>query len=176
MAGQNRVMLARAASRGVPRHSEDADPKDQDGYGFPSDPLAFRRPRGGRPSSHPSDRSRAEALHALSRPFRDVSSQPRTAWFVSGLRPEGRDPSEALSRCCLSWALVPYDTCRIGRPACLVATDPSAAACHVRGLGTPLAASTADPPGAEAPERPWDSPSKAFPPSREALLSEPLPS
>ena len=42
------------------------------------------------------------------------------------------------------------------------ATDPSAAACRVRGLATPFATSTTDPPDAEAPERSWASPFKVF--------------
>jgi len=40
---------------------------------------------------------------------------------------------------------------------------PAATACHVRGLATPLAASTNWPPSAEALERPWVSPFMAFP-------------
>jgi hypothetical protein len=44
-----------------------------------------------------------------------------------------------------------------------VATDPSVAACHVRGLGTSFAACTTVLPAHEAPERPWASPFKAFP-------------
>jgi hypothetical protein len=55
--------------------------------------------------------------------------------------------------------------------------DPSAAACRVRGLATPFATSTADPPDASsAPERPWASPFKGFPSPRSAPLSGPLPS
>jgi hypothetical protein len=50
-------------------------------------------------------------------------------------------------------------------------------ACRVRGLVTPLAASTTVPPGASsAPERPRASPFKAFSSPRWVLLSESLPS
>jgi hypothetical protein len=45
-----RLSATRTASHGVSRHSGDTDPKDQDGYGFPPDPLAFRRPSGVRPT------------------------------------------------------------------------------------------------------------------------------
>lgn len=42
----------------------------------------------------------------------------------------------------------PTTQSRTGGPA-VVTADPSAAACHVRGLATPFAASTTDPPGAQ---------------------------
>jgi hypothetical protein len=55
--------------------------------------------------------------------------------------------------------------------------DPSAVACHVRGLVTPLAASTIEPPDASsASERPWASPFKDFPSLRSVPLSGPVPS
>lgn len=51
-----------------------------------------------------------------------------------------RPPAEAgarpVTRCCLSWALAPYDTCRADGPASLTA-GPPAAACHVRGFDPP---------------------------------------
>jgi hypothetical protein len=50
-------------------------------------------------------RSRARAPPALSRPFRDMLLQPRTA--ASLRRPEGRATAP---QCFLSWALAPYDT------------------------------------------------------------------
>jgi len=60
------------------------------------------------------------------------------------------EPTEmAVPRCNLSWALVPYDTVS-DRQTRMKATDPSAAAYRVRGLATPLATSTTDPPGARS--------------------------
>ncbi len=56
----------------------------------------------------------------------------------------------------------PYDTVpdrRILHPT----TDPSAAACRVRGLATSFATSTTGPADACAPEHPWASPFKVFP-------------
>jgi hypothetical protein len=52
-------------------------------------------------------------------------------------------------RCSLSWALVPYDTIPDRRTR-MKATNPSAAACRVRGLATPFATYTTDPPGARS--------------------------
>lgn len=75
--------------------------------------------------------------HASAAPHGSVASPTR---FRAG-RP--------VPPCCLSWASVPYDTVPDRRTR-LVATDPSAAACHVRGLATSFAASTADPPGARS--------------------------
>jgi len=56
------------------------------------------------------------------------------------------DRSRHVGRCFLPWASGPYDTSRNGGPAFRGASGP--AACHVRGLGTPLAASTTIPPDA----------------------------
>jgi hypothetical protein len=52
-------------------------------------------------------------------------------------------------RCSLSWAFVPYDTVPDRRTR-MKATNPFAAACRVRGLATPIATSTTDPPGARS--------------------------
>jgi hypothetical protein len=64
---------------------------------------------------------------------------------VSRMKPTGM----AVPRCSLSWALVPYDTVP-DRQTRMKATDPSAAACRVRGLATPFATYTTDPPGARS--------------------------
>jgi hypothetical protein len=72
--------------------------------------------------------------------------------------------------------LLPYDTIS-SRRFRLPAADPSAAACHVRGLVTPFATYTTSPTDAtSASERPWASPFKGFPSSRSVPLSEPVPS
>jgi hypothetical protein len=65
-----------------------------------------------RTSSRPV--SRGSAPHALSFSFRDVSLQPRNAASSIG----SEEPTgSTVPRCSLSWALVPYDTYRNGRPA-----------------------------------------------------------
>jgi hypothetical protein len=88
MAGSSVGWLIPAASHGVSRHFEDSDPKNQSGYGFPLDPCGvWVRPLGVRSTSRSTGRSRPKALLALSRPFRDMSPQPRTT--ASWLRPEG---------------------------------------------------------------------------------------
>jgi len=72
--------------------------------------------------------------------------------------------------------LWPYDTIS-SQWIRLPAADPSATACHVRGLVTPFATYTTGPSDTtSASERPWASPFKGFPSSRSVLLSEPLPS
>jgi hypothetical protein len=64
---------------------------------------------------------------------------------VSRMKPTGM----AVPRCSLSWALVPYDTVP-DRQTRMKATNPFAAACRVRGLATPFATYTTDPPGARS--------------------------
>jgi len=72
--------------------------------------------------------------------------------------------------------LLPYDTVS-NRRIRLPAADPSATACHVRGLATPFATYTTSPPDAtSASEHPWASPFKGFPSLRSVPLSEPVPS
>ena len=98
-----------------------------------------------RTSSRPE--GRGSAPRALSCSYRDMSLQPRTATSLRQLlRADGRP----VSRCSLSWAFVPYDTVSDRQTRLNKATDPSAAACHVRGLDTPFATSTTDPPGARS--------------------------
>ena len=48
-----------------------------------------------------------------------------------------------VGRCFLPWASLPHDACRSGGPVACGASSP--AACHVRGLGTSIAASTTTP-------------------------------
>jgi len=96
--------------RGTPRTRTRKTRADM---GSRSTRLAFRRLPGGRLPDPPHDRSRPEALHALSCPFRDVSPQPRTA---ASLEPTEADP-RAFARYFLSWAFVPCDTCRAGGSA-----------------------------------------------------------
>jgi hypothetical protein len=61
-------------------------------------------------------------------------------------RPEGRSDSSRDAASPGFWC--PTTQSRPGRSACMMATAPTVAACHVRGLGTPLAASTTGPPDA----------------------------
>ena len=109
----------------------------------------------------PRPEGRRSALPALSRPYEDVSLQPHTAASCPRLPEGNRD--RLVPRCCLSWAFVPYDTIP-GRWLRLMMRriPPSPrAACEVW-----LPPSRPPPPALparEAPERPWASPSKAFP-------------
>jgi len=113
--------------------------------GYRSTRPAFPRPAGVRPTSRSIGRSRPKALLALLRPFRDMSPQPRTALLAM---------LPLLGFRALRHMLV--------RRLCVGAAGPPATARHVRGLATSLAAFITDPPDAEAPERPWALPSKAF--------------
>jgi hypothetical protein len=90
--------------------------------------------------------SRGSALHALALSFTDMSLQPRNA--ASSIESE-ETTGMTVPRCSLSWALVPYDTVP-DRRIRTKATNPFAAACRVRGLATPFATSTTDPPGARS--------------------------
>jgi hypothetical protein len=157
---------ARAASRGVPRRFGDSDPRDLGRSWVPSTPCGVSTPCGGS-SIGPSRRPKpGEAPLALSRPFRDVSPRPRDAG--SGGRPG--PTTRPRGHRCLSWASLPYGTSRFGGPASLAA-DPSAAACHVRGLATSIAASTTEPAGARGAGAPV-----GFPLQGVLLGREPYPS
>jgi hypothetical protein len=113
---------------------------------LPSNPRGVSTPTGCS-SSEPSARpvGRAKALHVLSRLFRDMSLQPRTAAQSHQPKPATSTSRDAASPglCC------PTTQSRTGGPA-YKAANPSATACHVRGLGTSFAASTTDPPGARS--------------------------
>jgi hypothetical protein len=98
-----------------------------------------------RTSSRPE--GRGSAPRALSCSYRDMSLQPRTATSLHQLR---RADGRPVSRCSLSWVFVPYDTVSDRQTRLNRATDPSVAACRVRGLATPCATSTTDPPGARS--------------------------
>lgn len=133
--------LTRAASHGVSRRSEDSDPEDQDGYGFPSDPcgvhdtlgvVVFRAYRPAEAGRRPSLRFRAPSETCLRSPApRGRTSRPKPA---RGLLRNASSPGLSC----------PTTHSRTGRSASVTA-DPSAAACHVRGLDTPFAAYTTSP-------------------------------
>jgi hypothetical protein len=136
-----------AAFHGVSRRSEDSCPEDQDGYWFRPTRAAFRRPSGGHPPDLASTRrSRVGPPCAFVPLRRRVPAAPQR----SGLsRPEGRRaPRPAmlplLSFRALRHSLGPAD------PLFSWAADPSATACHVRGLATSFAALTTSPPGARS--------------------------
>lgn len=133
--------LTRAASHGVSRRSEDSDPEDQDGYGFPSDPYGVLTPLGWS-SSEPTDRPKPGggppcAFVPLQR---RVSAAPHRE-----VVPAGRN---RLADC---YAMLPLLSFRCPTThswtggSASVTADPSAAACHVWGLDTPFAAYTTSP-------------------------------
>ena len=115
--------------------------------GFRPTRAAFRRPAGVRsPDLLPTRRSGISPPCAFVLLQRHVPAAPHRNVTPQLLRADGRP----VSRCSLSWAFVPYDTISDRQTRLNKATDPSAAACHVRGLVTPLATSTTDPPGARS--------------------------
>jgi len=143
-----RLSATRAASRGVARRSEDHSPENQDGYGFPSDPCGVSTPCGWSLSGPPPDPKVGDQPPVRFRaPTETCPCSPAPQRHSAKLlRADGRP----VSRCSLSWAFVPYDTVPDRQTRLNRATDPSATACHVRGLDTPFATSTTDPPGARS--------------------------
>jgi hypothetical protein len=143
----SRLSAARAASHEVPRRSGDSDPQDQGGHGFPPDPSGVRyAPR--------VVVQRAVGVTGVSRrpPLRFRSSS-ETCHRNPAPRRRATDPKAGgrhVPRCCLSWALVPYDTVPDRRIRFVMAANPSAAACRVRGLDTSFATYTTGPPGARS--------------------------
>jgi hypothetical protein len=130
----------RGASRTTARRTRTA-------IGFRPTRAAFRRPAGARsPDLLPTRRSGISPPCAFVLLQRHVPAAPHRNVTPQLLRADGRP----VSRCSLSWAFVPYDTISDRQTRLNEATDPSAAACHVRGLGTPFATSTTDPPGARS--------------------------
>jgi hypothetical protein len=123
-------------SLGVARHSGDTDPTPLGRLLVPSDPHGVSTPSGhSRGRASRADLRRTGAPLALSLSFRGPSQHPRTV-------PRTRRPA------CRT--MLPLLGSRASRhiqndgPAFHGASGP--AACHVRGLGTPIAASTVVPP------------------------------
>ena len=146
MSAGHRLSATRAASRGVWRRFGDSNPEDPGRLLVPPDPCGVSTPFGWSSSVPHPGRSRGSAPHALSCSFEDVSSQPRTA--ASCPRPEGRRPTRPAMLPLLSFRALRHNP-GPADPLAVVA-DPSATACHVRGLDTPFAASTTGPPGAQS--------------------------
>jgi len=143
-----RLSATRAASRGVARRFEDYSPEDQDGHGFPSDPYGVSTPRGCSSSGpHPDPKVGDQPPVRFRAPTETCPCSPAPQRHSAELlRADGRP----VSRCSLSWAFLPYDTVSDQQTRLNKATDPSVAACHVRGLDTPIATSTTSPPGARS--------------------------
>jgi hypothetical protein len=143
-----RLSATRAASHGVSWRFEDHSPENQDGYGFPSDPCGVSTPCGCSSSGPPPDPRVGDQPPVRFRaPSETCPCSPAPQRHSAGLlRADGRP----FPRCSLSWAFLPYDTVSDRRTRLNRATDPSVAACRVRGLGTPFATSTTDPPGARS--------------------------
>jgi hypothetical protein len=139
-----RLSATRAAFHGVWRRFGDTNPEDQDGYRFRPTRTAFRRPSGVHlPCLAPTEVGGRPPLR-FPAPSKTCHRSPASQRRAPDPKVRGR----LVPPCCLSWAFVPYDTISDRRTRFLLAADPSAAACHVRGLGTSFAASTTDPPGA----------------------------
>jgi len=130
------------------------------GHWFRSTRTAFRRPPGS------CETGPAEPTFAGRRPplrFRSSSEVHRSTPAPS------REPEGSLvGRCFLSWAFVPFDTCRGGGPVPAERPAPRRA---TSGVSTPFAASTTVPPAPFGAERPWASPFKAFSSKRSAPLA-----
>jgi hypothetical protein len=119
--------------------------KTRTGMGFHPTGPAFRRPSGFR---LPGSTSSREAERRPPLRFRS-SSETCPCSPAPQRRGASRSRRPTVPQCSLSWASVPYDTISDRRTR-IMATDPSAAACRVRGLDTPCATSTTDPPGARS--------------------------
>ncbi len=132
----------------------------------PSDPYGVQRPSGTQPKAAPRSRSLVVGPPCASAPLqRSSESHPQDAPLIAEAMLE---PTH-----CLSWTSLPYGTCQRG--GVRVGDASGAAASHVRGLGTPFAASplglaTADFFRSRAPtdttrvsERPWAFSFKGFP-------------
>jgi len=114
------------------------------------------RPSGVRPTSRSTGRSRPKALLALSRPFRDMSPQPRTA--------PPSPPAEAGARASRD-ASSPGLSCPTTHAGAVTPLEGSGSPRHRAPrprFGYLLRDLPHRPPDAEAPERPWASPFKAF--------------
>ena len=114
--------------------SEDSWSKDQDGHGFRPPRSAFPRPSGTHPSASPT----TEVTGWPSLPLRAPSETSRPSPARAVLSVWFPRPGSRRARC-LSWVLVPYDTCRT-QGFLIVDGGPLHHQGHVRGLATPLAA------------------------------------
>ena len=115
--------------------------------GFRPTRAAFLRPAGDHlPDLDPTRGSGVGPLCAFVLLQRHVPAAPHRSVHPN----DSCEPTEDPSRDAASPGLgCPTTQSRTGGPA-NKATDPSVAACHVRGLGTPFATSTTDPPGAQS--------------------------
>jgi len=124
------------------------------GHGFHPARPAFQRPSGLRSMRPPARPKPCRGPPALSCPFRGVRRSP-----VRSRRPVGRlvGPHN------LSWAFfaLRHTLGTMARDDRGSTRDPPAAC---GGLATPCATSPSPLPAREAPERPWASPFRAFPP------------
>jgi hypothetical protein len=109
-------------------------------------PVVRHRPGWSSCGPRRCSRSCDQALLALTCPFRDQVPAAPHRGAASPIRRPGR---RLVPQCCLSWGFVPYDTFS-DRRIRMMAADPSATACHVRGLATSFAASTTGPTGARS--------------------------
>jgi hypothetical protein len=120
--------------------------------------TTFQRPSGTRPSSRPPSRSQTAAPHTLSRLFRDMFLQPRTAAPIRQPKPAigtSRDAASPGLSC-------PTTQSRTGGPASFGGgSPPPRATCEV--WIPPTRRPPPILPAREAPERPWASPYKVFP-------------
>lgn len=98
-----------------------------------------------RTSSRPE--GRGSAPRALSCSYRDMSLQPRTATSLRTALASRRKTRLAMQPL-LGFGALRHSPGPADPPE--LTTDPSVTACRVRGLGTPFATSTTDPPGAQS--------------------------
>jgi len=104
----DRLAAAARPSREVARRSRDSNPTSLERSWVPFDPHGVSTPSGLlRDRACRADFRRTAAPLALSLLYRGPSQHPRTV---------PRSRRIAVGRCFLSWAFVPYDTCRGGGP------------------------------------------------------------
>jgi hypothetical protein len=142
-AASRRPVLPLVGSRGAPRTRVR---KLESGHGFRSTRTAFPTPCG--PSSsgpRPKPKLQAGPPCAFAPLQRRTTAAPHQSVAPPSVAGWATRPADAASPG-LSY---PTTQSRTGGPA-VVTANPFAAACHVRGLATSLAASTTDPPGARS--------------------------
>jgi hypothetical protein len=131
-------------SHGVSRRFEDSTPPDQGGHWFHPSRSAFRRPSG----SGPAGLHTAAAVRGPPCAFVPLQrSDPRNP--APSRRVAAEADTDLPDDASCPGLFVPYDTLS-ERWIRSMAADPSAAACHVRGLATPFAACTIGPTGARS--------------------------